>query len=1791
MTKHDHGDEVLEKNVETLLGQVYDPPKMDRGAKQRIRENLVARVPAPVEKPRLRFPMLVTGAALVAGVGVAVIAAQLGDLPERSAGPVAKKDDHRIELGDGTVAVLGEGGKLDALGDRRVRVQGQVYLDVAQGKGKFTVETTHGKLAVLGTRFVVDARPDETTAAVLRGKVQLSSGGGDVVVHAGQQGTMRAGAIPTRAPAPRLSHLVGWAQKVHESAEGDAPRRRSGTLYARNPQSQENDFPLPMKAMTVDVVVENQVARVALDQTFHNPRPETLEGVYRFTVPPDAALSRLAMYVDGTLTESAVVERMQARRIYEEIVYRRRDPALAEWTGAGRVDMRIFPLVGNQDKRVIVAYTQSLPRLYDDWTLTVPMPELDDAVDEVAMKVRIADCGTCEVHSPSHAVDVAHDGDAAVVTYKKAGDRVGDSLVLTVRDPAKDARVARASDGNMQYLLVRARPEIAGGVVHRPDPAPRRWVILDDVSASRGALERRAQADLIDRLIDTIDEDDLVTVATFDVAVRRYGEEAVRAASLDRRDLRSWLGKERGGVGATDLGAALDEANALLGENGPIAAEDAYIVYLGDGVVTGGARDLAALKQRLEGKATFIGFAVGDGADVPSLGALADATGGLVVPIDPADDLGWRALDAVAVLYTPRVTGLEARVVDPAGKPVSEAHAYLRGGQLADGDELEVVVRAPKGAEIAAVEVRGTRSGDAWQHRVELASATATEHAGYLPRLWAQRHVQALILKRGTAPAPQPCSGAPCPTIEEQRIAYREILRKEIVGLGKQFFLLSPHTSLIVLENDAMYAQYGVEKGKNLGWAAYRTPDKIPVVTGATPSLLPDVEELALVRTPVQPFYSYGYRDGLDGRWLQQNEWQLARRGASFDSITFDGEMGGTGWGTIGGGGLRNSGLLRGDSAGNAGPVTVTSGVAAGSEPNQPVAGADSARAEDKPAAANQAVLGALEEGEHSLKFVTTDELRESANFWAVGDTRKRSRMKAGGKNRWGNGFADRDNGFGWGGQPYAIAWNYAADPRLDDLTEFVPAFFPGELDAAIAELRAAAGGAKGSIDDGARALLGRARVAPGVYRWGDGPEITVDADGGMAWRLVHDTGLEEVISFDAGTLRRRYDELGLEVVRELGDATPALLMTVLPLVTPDPDHLARWYVITKKGDRTLAMAPASAPTEPTLELELDADGRMVALRTAAGRDLITIRWDGGEPIGATVLGDSVIVARAATTIASAARTASATPAGTVTVALPLRPPAYWRNKLEDLAAGTDEWRAATRNLMASLAATQDPHGAVAALRELDKAGDIAAGDLVLASGALARSTTDKELIDLLEEAGDAGRLVGRYLSASRAYSKKPRAGVFSPVAGVDGAALVATLAKHREVLAQVEAGKLEGALTTLRLSSKSGRASVLHVIAAMQIAAHAYNQPKAAEAWDAVADGRWRNVARYEAARTHYNRGDYAGAATRMVELLASIDPDAIPITVDWTAKSAVTYSARGQVGWQLAWTAYRNAILDRGDFADVMTLLAGAMQIGEADVDRIIGRAAELADGDPDAIAEIVGRALALGQVDRAAPLLDTALAREATPELLRLAAQVAERQGRVADAADLLDKAITAEGDGPVALAALRMDMQHLLALRGRVALLATGTARETALDAAVDLSHRWRDLDPDNAAIDRQVGELLLAGGRRDEAWRQLSTAIERHPMEGDGWALVAEVMEKEGRLDESLSYWQQAVVIDQTNPTWRMRKAQALFALGRDDEGKALLKEIKDGTWHERWMNVTYQVQTMLQQLDAQRRTQ
>ncbi len=1808
MTRPTRDDDVLDSNLGKLM-PMADPPSMRAEARDRIRGRLLA-VHARPKRDRSRVAMAGWALALGAATAIAVVnlrgggSSPTGAVADgRDGGPKAPAD--RLTLADGSTADLGPGGKVAVLGDRRVRVTGAVLLDVAPGKGTFTVETANGQLAVLGTRFLVEASADRTTAAVLRGVVAMRSAGAEEVVRAGEQGTMTAKSAPTRAPAPRLSHLVSWVAERRRRDETPAVGpARSGVLVARDPMWQEREFPLPMRAFTLDVHLENQVARVALDQTFHNPEPQQLEGVYKFSLPPDAAVARLAMYVDGRLTESAVVERMRARRIYEEIVYTQRDPALLEQMGASKVSMRIFPLLPQQDKRVLLAYTQPLARTYDDLTLTVPLPDLESAVGEVAMQVKVVGCGGCEISSPSHAVQVERVGGDAIVRHHGVGEKLGDSLVLRMRQPGAAAvSVATTIHDARRYGLVRVRPTVDAAQATGAD-RPHRWVILSDTSASRGVVERRAQAELIDRLVQEIDEHDQVAVVAFDATHRRFGMWQ-DALDVDRKALSEFLVKD-GGLGETDLVTSLEGAVKLLdGELG-------YVVYVGDGTATGGRRTIDQLRDAIAGKATFIGVGLGDGTDMPTLSALADATSGMALHVDLGDDLAWRALDLVAALYTPRVTGLVA-TLETAGGQVGDAEvsAYLRSAQVAAGEDIEVVVRAPARADLEALVLRGMVAGRPWTQRIDLAAAPrAPGDAGYLPRLWAERRVDHLMTMGDRALAP--CTTTPCATDEERAIAAYHARKNEIVELGKAHFLLSPHTSLIVLENDAMYAQYGVEKGSGATWAPYAAPSTIPVVARIA---APVADRRPLWRFPVPWMYDGGLGSDLHLGWG-------GRRGGEFRSTGSGFGKNGGGWGTIGTG--RTATIGHGSGAGGSGQ-----GYGVGSLPSGATA-APSTRPEEEAAekagekAGKDGTLGfSLDDGSSDgddsgrladstadpatgaeplddqdlAQPMTTVPMRSVAGGDAPTDIAGGlfAEAKSSGRGRGPrlNNWAGEDGNLGlegqrWHQQQYwyglqPTAFHYSSDWRLDDVTEWLPGFTRLGYDDLADALEAAAAGGRGSISKDARALLDDARRRLGAGRWRleRGGEVVVDASGRIEATRTLEVGTSEVVRFDGTTLVHRYPALGLETTRAATDRDPAVLAAYLPVLPPGADSLARWYQVTLSGTRTIRLAPV-AKGGAVWELDLDDHGAVVAMRRARGADSATVLTATRDAAGyvVNVGGDSQLLRFTAD---PSATVSSSSASAAVSIGMPLTAPLAVRATLDALAVGDPARRRVLHQLAAASLAAQDVGGLASVAMSLADLGPLSPPELALVGAGMAWVAGDRVAAVLGTPApGGSDEPLAAYLRASLAVRSGRHADFEAVAARATG--VVALLADYRAALLAIEKTDTRKAMAAFdRFASRHLHAEMFRLIAAARLVqVHAYRSPDAVSVLDRVADGAWRNLARQEAAR--YLAGKPAEAAERWVALLSDVELAATPPMVDWNARNVVVSSARGEVGWQLAMAAWKQRVLAGGDYDHVMAYaVAAAMTPASGDLDLALDRAAALAF-DADAVAAVVGLANQHQRFDRSRAALEQARQRfPGSARLLRLASVVAEQSGDVRGAAELFTQAMKADADQPIALSQLRGDYGRLITLYGQVARAGAGADRQAARDAAVAAGRDWRAIDPDFAPRERAIGELLAALGEDDEAWRYLSTPIDLAPREGASFQGAAEALERQGKLDQALGLWWRAFAIDATNPTWLQRAAQLELALGHKDQAKQTLTRIARGNWHQRWAGVKYWADSALRQ--------
>jgi len=117
---------------------------------------------------------------------------------------------------------------------------------------------------------------------------------------------------------------------------------------------------LPVKSINLDTKINGQVATTHVEQIFRNDTQWTLEGTYFFPIPETASIVEFAIWENGKKLVGEVRSREEARRIYDEIVRRQRDPGLLEYAGKDLFQASIFPIPANSDKKLELTYTQVL---------------------------------------------------------------------------------------------------------------------------------------------------------------------------------------------------------------------------------------------------------------------------------------------------------------------------------------------------------------------------------------------------------------------------------------------------------------------------------------------------------------------------------------------------------------------------------------------------------------------------------------------------------------------------------------------------------------------------------------------------------------------------------------------------------------------------------------------------------------------------------------------------------------------------------------------------------------------------------------------------------------------------------------------------------------------------------------------------------------------------------------------------------------------------------------------------------------------------------------------------------------------------------------------------------------------------------------------------------------------------------------------------------------------------------------------------------------------------------------
>jgi ferric-dicitrate binding protein FerR (iron transport regulator) len=859
-----HDPSIGDCNLGRLLRVSYQPENPDPAFVAELQERLrdaalqhAARQSADIRVRRLRVRLgwVMTVAAAVALVGLFFYARR--PLPPTSGvGPIFRSQEHetslagsehliaremvqtkkdetldagksvtteagqrrRLALPDGSLVYLNEKTTVCLEVRRRLTLEkGEVFVEVAPKAGEpFIVNAPDRQVIALGTKFNVRALAGKTSVMVTQGKVQVS--GLEAVLHAGQQ------LLPNEkepAPAPLASFLLDWARDLigAESAPVASNRYGGGALIAFDSAGQEAKITL--RNFHLDVHIEDGFARTTIDQTYFNEESTQLEGTFHFPLPADATLSRLAMYVNGTLMEGGMAERDHARNTFEQIRYTRRDPALLEWVDGSTFKMRVFPLEPRQEKRIILSYTQRLAAAYDKTSYRFPMGHDLKFVAQLSAQVRVKDGAKMQWSSPAHEFKATADGRDLLLTAEAKNARLDRDLQLDLidaREQDNSARFGSYEQDGYRYLMLRYRPDDLrrAGAVMPPVNSPKHYLFLAETSADRDPLLARTQIEIVRTLLENLEHDDTFAILTANTRVKSVAEKlpatAENIAGAVARLEKSHL------IGALDLDQALKAVREVLtGEEG------AYLVHVGSGVPALGERRDDLLLRRLPAGVHYAGIGVGKRWNRAFMKSAAEQAGGHFAQINPDEPVAWKAFDFLATLHAPRWQRLQ--VYDEQSVFAGQARYggcgffgginrsadnphtwFVYDTSVSAGEELCAVLRQKANEPLPkTVTIFGVLNGEAFEKKIPVEAVKS--EAGYLPRTWAKLEIDRLLAEE---------SGKN---------------KQAIIDLSKAMYVMSPFTSLLVLETEQMYAQFKVDRGRKDHWAMYACPQKIPVVT------------------------------------------------------------------------------------------------------------------------------------------------------------------------------------------------------------------------------------------------------------------------------------------------------------------------------------------------------------------------------------------------------------------------------------------------------------------------------------------------------------------------------------------------------------------------------------------------------------------------------------------------------------------------------------------------------------------------------------------------------------------------------------------------------------------------------------------------------------------------------------------------------------------------------------------------------------------------------------------------
>jgi len=536
-----------------------------------------------------------------------------------------------------------------------------------------------------------------------------------------------------------------------------------------------------VKYHRVTVEINDQIARTTIDQVFENPGKRPIEVSYIFPVPAGASISSFSMFVGETELKGMVLDKDEARKIYEDIVRRKKDPALLEYVGSGLIKTSVFPIPPGESRTNRIVYEEVLRRegnlveyIYPLNTEKFSAQNLEEATVNVSIT---STAPVTNVFSPTHDVRVERFTDfRATATYTERNTKPAIDYRLyyatSERDVGASVICYRPDPNAPGYFLLLASPKAE---IDRSRIMTKNLICVLDRSGSMSGEKIEQAKGALKFIINSLNEGDRFGLVTYNNEVHVMSPELL-ANTKENRDAALEHVEGLRATGGTNIRDALLEALKLAVEGD----RPNIIIFLTDGLPTVGERNIERIAESVLGansaKARLFAFGVGYDVNAVLLDKLSSQNHGVSEYVRPKEDIEVKVSSFYAKVQNPVLTDV---VFDFGGLVVTDLLPKVipdlfEGGQL-------VLAGCYKEPMKATVLIKGKLQGKeiAFEYPLEFKAETDATANNFVARIWASKQIGYLI--------------------DEMRVHGRDQeLVDEIVRLSKEFGIITEYTSFLI---------------------------------------------------------------------------------------------------------------------------------------------------------------------------------------------------------------------------------------------------------------------------------------------------------------------------------------------------------------------------------------------------------------------------------------------------------------------------------------------------------------------------------------------------------------------------------------------------------------------------------------------------------------------------------------------------------------------------------------------------------------------------------------------------------------------------------------------------------------------------------------------------------------------------------------------------------------------------------------------------------------------------------